>query len=233
MLSSGSVASFGGLTGTALTVIARYHPPMRRRLFTLLSAMSLVLCVTTCVMWVRSYSHKEYLSWWMTARCNLNVTSRRDLVQWKVYVDTTPIQASWQLPDERFQWGSVVVGTSDELGDDITAMIGPRDWEVSQAPEHLMGIGWGAEKRDIAGFISSLPSKPQPQGTCHVWFLLTPHWTVAIGFVLLPVRWILRRRALRDRQNRGRCPTCGYDLRATPDRCPECGTVPGIMKVNA
>jgi hypothetical protein len=52
-------------------------------------------------------------------------------------------------------------------------------------------------------------------------FLLTP---------MLPLAWVIAKsRSIRRRRKRsisGLCVHCGYDLRATPNRCPECGTIP-------
>jgi hypothetical protein len=54
-------------------------------------------------------------------------------------------------------------------------------------------------------------------------FLFVPCGVVAVlsGSVAASSWLYLRRR--RYRQGAGLCPSCGYDLRATPDRCPECG----------
>lgn len=51
-----------------------------------------------------------------------------------------------------------------------------------------------------------------------------PFWFLTAVFGMLGVRSIRRRYTREDASSR--CRVCGYDLRATPDRCPECGATP-------
>ena len=70
--------------------------------------------------------------------------------------------------------------------------------------------------RPNLGFHAFLRNRP-----LHV---AVPFWAVTGAFLLpcaLPA--VVRRSRGRRRGARGLCPHCGYDLRATPDRCPECG----------
>jgi hypothetical protein len=60
------------------------------------------------------------------------------------------------------------------------------------------------------------------------WVVIVPFWSVvpALAAMIGLLLWRDRSWRRRDRREReGLCVNCGYDLRATPERCPECGTI--------
>jgi len=73
---------------------------------------------------------------------------------------------------------------------------------------------------------SGIKGKSQPG---HGWSATIPFWPVFVLAALSPMVWLLQwwssRRVRFERVSQGKCSTCGYDLRATPERCPECGTI--------
>jgi hypothetical protein len=79
-------------------------------------------------------------------------------------------------------------------------------------------------RRQFAGFLwFAQPVKAPGFPTFSTHALVIPYWFLTL-LMLSPfsIAWRRHRRTKRLlRENI--CPDCGYDLRASPDRCPECG----------
>jgi len=190
------------------------------------AAVSFLLCVATCVLWVRSYGHKESLLAWPTRYRGLSVTSWKGFVQWKSQVEAFRCYAyhssygtgATSVSYATFQDGSWFI---DELRSEHT----PREWEERDCNSPARstcfpGLYWGSDARTHPG---QRVSGWDPR--YWVAYLTMAHWTLAAAFSVLPVAWAIRHRPRRHRIG-GFCLSCGYDLRATPDRCPECGEEP-------
>jgi hypothetical protein len=185
---------------------------LARRLFTVCSVLSLLLCVAVCVLWARSYSRWDsvmrahvrpqgsewhYLLWgvraidggarvsFLTKRFDARLADNRFQQQpgrWYVESRQPPAGVPRQGTLRRFTFASIPYPGVKSLGD------------VNMLYMHSTGVTF-------------------------------PLWPLALGLATggLPSILLLRRRLLRPKA--GLCRACGYDLRATPGRCPECGTI--------
>lgn len=88
----------------------------------------------------------------------------------------------------------------------------------------FVGVGQVPERKvEFAGFAYVRLSDPLAT-RLDDWLLFIPYWAIAAPLALLPAWWALTYRRRRERLRQGHCRRCGYDLRGTPHRCPECGT---------
>jgi hypothetical protein len=226
-------------------------PAMRRRLFTFLSAISLLLLVATCVFWHRGKAAFERAFYEAESAgapetfgvLNFNGTVQFEHVRNCPWSDIGPPFVSGR--SGQWGWGRYDFATEADLSDWESAMsafavdlplagtprVPPRNaWVIGYGREQLIGIVDGLRPQTHRSEWA-IPSPPVPVVT----FVRLPHWLIAITLGLSPGLWsataIVRRIMRRTRVTAGRCLSCGYDLRASSGRCPECGTVPKKIPV--
>ena len=184
---------------------------MRRRLVSILCATPLALCVLLC--WVsfrgglfgvndgfaRDVIRPEQLDWlhygFRTRPGGLELSWRRG-----VYPDTTIFR------QETVGW-ETRTWSGDYLSPNLDGNLSPR--------LQRLGFDFG-RRRYLTGRKVAVSD----------WALRVPWWVPAV-LLLLPHGFVMARGLRAQRginwRKAGRCGACGYDIRASADRCPECG----------
>jgi hypothetical protein len=200
---------------TAHSFRPRYDQRVNRRvsrhLLTIVTVLSLLLCVATCLMWVRGY-------WW-TDRA---FWKRADHLYW---IQSWRGEVSVQVEASRLSAISGF-GLEREREDTYDGNASSRLWDIRwvsfPAPPNKIIL------RSWAGFWYCTLEAPTGILVAEV---AAPSWSIALATAALPLGWTIAQirssARSRRRQRLGLCATCGYDLHASVDRCPECGTTSG------
>ena len=188
---------------------------MKRRLVIVASGLSLLLAAVTVAAWVRGRYGADWFEW---ADTDQTTEVWRELT---FVPGGDGIYVSWQ----RFEFDSD--GEALKYAEGLERVAGfyyirtpPQDNPYAGG-SFWNELGFGYRPAVVVHDTASAGAYRYWFGNTHV-----PYWALLI--VLLCGGWpVIRATGARWRRARlagqNRCAACGYDLRATPDRCPECG----------
>jgi hypothetical protein len=198
---------------------------VKRRLLILVTLISLLLCVTTVTLWARRVLDNN--SW---------LSLDEAVVEWRggpYLCLTSEYRFDGSQPREfelDYRWGSPQTGCAyrfwraDSALADTPIMRQSADgtWWY-RIPDATLGEAFCplSGPRDYARF--HVP--PGIRSYCRSVRVPYSRATMLTGIVPGAVftSWLVRSIRRRVRVRRGACVDCGFDLRASPERCPECG----------
>ena len=181
---------------------------MRRRVAPSLIILSLVLCMATCVLWIRSQVFDDGAS----------VYVQRSHIHFEFFVHSLGSrlviygfeQHMLDASDANLAFSRV-----RRSNEDIDQRL--RLWRGTFMPRH-----------EVGPFVISIERNSKDKRIAVA--AIFPHAAVVVLTAIAPLRWLLQKHVRRKRKISGRCVKCGYDLRASTRRCPECGTIPSETK---
>jgi hypothetical protein len=191
---------------------------MKRHLLNVLTALSLLLCVAAVAVWARSYAVGDYFRGVHVAHDGLPEDNPAYYymhlyeIDWYIESDTGRLRVA------RYTWPSSMA--------DVTRVRQGWQWERwtprNETEREVGPLRWMGVASSYVG-----PGGAEDPSSPSSWWVIVPFWLVTAVFTAIPAaRGVVRFRRRRRKRPAGLCPRCGYDLRATPDRCPECGAMP-------
>jgi hypothetical protein len=210
---------------------------MRRLLwwaFNIAAAVAAVLFVATCVLWVRgrtgydeaTWTYDRYLPDRSAASNQVYLTSAKRLWLSVAWGRVGPFngQLVWGYYVNADESGGHPRFTFDRGSDDSVQPVNsfadsdlplPRESIVDDGTSGWGPLRWQTDSR----------SRPKDGDGFRYIRVGVSHWLLAMVLLVPPMLWLNRFRKARRTRGIGLCRSCGYDLRASPGRCPECGAM--------
>jgi hypothetical protein len=182
---------------------------LRRIIINGLRVLSLLLCVGMVGLWVRSYWVADIVQVNRGRGCSGAEAMRGGVFFFKLSIS----ENRWGEFETAFEPGASYVRHQPM---DPDRDVG-RDVDVAWS---FLGLRY---------FVSNVAIQKDISLRAQI----VPIWLIVLPLAIFGLWGGLRIAADRRRQKRrrqGLCPVCGYDLRATQERCPECGAIPDKVK---